>query len=39
VLTLYQGMDDQEIGEFLDLVRSESAKPAEESDLINALLA
>lgn len=37
VLALYQGMDDQEIGEFLDLVRSESAKPAEESDLVNAL--
>lgn len=37
VLALYQGMDDQEIGEFLDLVRSESARPAEESDLVNAL--
>ncbi|MCX8160028.1 MAG: HEAT repeat domain-containing protein [Candidatus Saccharicenans sp.] len=37
VLALYQGMDDQEIGEFLDLVRLESAKPAEESDLVNAL--
>lgn len=37
VLALYQGMDDQEISEFLDLVRSESAKPAEESELVNAL--
>ncbi|MGQ9800976.1 MAG: hypothetical protein ACUVRL_04845 [Candidatus Saccharicenans sp.] len=37
VLALYQGMDEQEIGEFLDLVRSESTKPAEESDLVNAL--
>ena len=37
VLALYQGMDEQEIGEFLELVRSESAKPAEESDLVNAL--
>jgi len=37
VLALYQGMDDQEISEFLDLIRSESAKPAEESDLGNAL--
>ncbi|MCR4395423.1 MAG: hypothetical protein NUW07_01660 [Candidatus Saccharicenans sp.] len=37
VLALYQGMDEQEISEFLELVRSESAKPAEESDLVNAL--
>jgi len=37
VLALYQGMDEQEIGEFLELVRTESAKPAEESDLVNAL--
>lgn len=37
VLALYQGMDDQEINEFLELVRSESAKPADESDLVNAL--
>lgn len=36
-LALYQGMDDREISEFLDLVRLESAKPAEESDLVNAL--
>ncbi|HAR36134.1 MAG TPA: hypothetical protein DCR87_04375 [Acidobacteria bacterium] len=37
VLALYQGMDEQEIGEFLELVRTETAKPAEESDLVNAL--
>lgn len=36
-LALYQGMDEQEISEFLELIRSESAKPAEESDLVNAL--
>ncbi|MDD8031066.1 MAG: HEAT repeat domain-containing protein [Acidobacteriota bacterium] len=37
LLAFYQGMDDQEINEFLDLVRTESAKPAEESDVVNAL--
>ncbi|MGB4705457.1 MAG: hypothetical protein WBI18_10355 [Candidatus Saccharicenans sp.] len=36
-LVLYQGMDDQEINDFLDLIRSESMKPVEESDLVNAL--
>ncbi len=37
LLVLYQGMDDQEINELLDLIRQESAKPAEESDFVNAL--
>ncbi len=37
LLAFYQGMDDDEINEFLDLVRTESAKSAEESDVVNAL--
>ncbi|MGB9765653.1 MAG: HEAT repeat domain-containing protein [Candidatus Saccharicenans sp.] len=37
LLVFYQGMDEQEINEFLELVRTESAKTAEESDLVNAL--
>jgi hypothetical protein len=37
LLALYQGLDSQEINVFLDLVRTESAKPAEESDVVNAL--
>ncbi|MGB9836755.1 MAG: HEAT repeat domain-containing protein [Candidatus Saccharicenans sp.] len=37
VLAFYQGMSEEEIQEFLELVRTESAKPAEESDVVNAL--
>ena len=37
LLNFYQGMDEEEINDFLELVRTESAKPAEESDVVNAL--
>jgi HEAT repeat protein len=37
MLALYQGMSEEEIQDFLELVRTESAKPAEESDIVNAL--
>jgi hypothetical protein len=37
LLAFYQGMDDEEINDFLELVRIESARPAEESDVVNAL--
>lgn len=37
VLAFYQGMSEEEILEFLEMVRAESAKPAEESDIVNAL--
>lgn len=37
LLLFYQGIDEQEINDFLELVRTESAKPAEESDIVNAL--
>ncbi|MBC7363882.1 MAG: HEAT repeat domain-containing protein [Candidatus Aminicenantes bacterium] len=37
ILAFYQGMSEEEIQDFLELVRTESAKPAEESDIVNAL--
>ncbi|MGB9892898.1 MAG: HEAT repeat domain-containing protein [Candidatus Saccharicenans sp.] len=37
LLVLYQGMDEQEMNDFLELVRTESAKASEESDMVNAL--
>ena len=37
VLAFYQGMSEEEIQDFLELIRTESAKPTEESDLVNAL--
>lgn len=37
LMLFYQGIDEQEINDFLELVRTESAKPAEESDIVNAL--
>jgi hypothetical protein len=37
LLAFYQGMDDEEINDFLEIIRQESAKPAEESDVVNAL--
>lgn len=37
LLILYQGMDEQEMNDFLELIRTESAKPSEESDIVNAL--
>lgn len=37
LLYFYQGMDGEEINDFLELVRIESAKPPEESDVVNAL--
>jgi len=37
LLAFYQGMDDEEISDFLDIIRTESAKPADESDVVNAL--
>lgn len=30
-------MDDEEISDFLDIIRTESAKPTDESDVVNAL--
>ncbi|HQI22190.1 MAG TPA: hypothetical protein PKV90_03150 [Candidatus Saccharicenans sp.] len=37
LLAFYQGMDDEEISDFLDIIRTESAKPTDESDVVNAL--
>jgi hypothetical protein len=37
LLAFYQGMDDEEINDLLEIIRLESAKPAEESDVVNAL--
>ena len=37
LLAFYQGMDDEEISDFLDIIRTESAKPSDESDVVNAL--
>ncbi|HRD02388.1 MAG TPA: hypothetical protein PLP57_07075 [Candidatus Saccharicenans sp.] len=37
LLAFYQGMDDEEINDFLEIIRIESAKQADESDVVNAL--
>jgi hypothetical protein len=37
ILYLYQGLDRPEIADFLDLVRREFQKPAEDSDVVTAL--
>ncbi len=36
-LFFYQGLDKEEIGELLELIKRESQKPAEDSDIVNAL--
>ncbi len=36
-LAFYRGMTREEIGEFLEIVRRESRKPPDESDIVNAL--
>ncbi len=36
-LFFYQGLEKEEIAEFLELLRRESQKPAEDSDIVNAM--
>ncbi len=36
-LFFYQGLEKEEIAEFLELIKRESQKPAEDSDIVNAM--
>jgi HEAT repeat protein len=36
-LFFYQGLETEEMAEFLELIRRESQKPAEDSDIVNAM--